>query len=87
MGLEQITTPAGTFNAYKLVRSESWSVGRAGGVNTSTSTFFYSPETQSIVKRITENSNNAATTTNELVKFTPGDMSPMMETVAAGPGY
>ena len=71
VGQDQVTTPAGTFKAYKLVRSESWTVGR-GGMNSSTSTYFYSPETRSIVKRTTENTNNPGTTTNELVKFTPG---------------
>jgi hypothetical protein len=71
VGQEQVTTPAGTFKAYKLVRSESWTVGRTG-MNTSTSTYFYSPETRSIVKRTSENSNNPGTTTNELMKFTSG---------------
>ena len=74
VGQEQVTTPAGSFKAYKLVRSESWSsTGMAGGGASSTSTFFYSPETRSIVKRVTENSNNPGTATNELIKFTPGN--------------
>jgi hypothetical protein len=72
VGQEQVTTPAGSFKAFKLVRSESWSVGRGGGSNTSTSTFYYSPETRSIVKRVTENANSPAVTVNELIKFTPG---------------
>jgi hypothetical protein len=73
MGQEQVTTPAGSFKAFKLIRSESWSVGRAGGTNSSTSTFYYSPETRSIVKRVTENANNPGATVNELIKFTPGN--------------
>ena len=73
LGQEQMTTPAGSFRVYKLVRSESWSTGIAGSVTNSTSTFFYSPETRSIVKRVTENSNNPGTATNELIKFTPGN--------------
>jgi hypothetical protein len=73
VGQEQVTTPAGSFKAFKLVRSESWSVGRGGGSNTSTSTFYYSSETRSIVKRVTENANNPAVTVNELIKFTPGN--------------
>ena len=70
VGQEQVTTPA--FKAFKLVRSESWSVGRGGGSNSSTSTFYYSPEARSIVKRVTENSNNPGVVINELIKFTPG---------------
>jgi hypothetical protein len=74
VALEQVTTPAGSFKAYKLVRNESWTGGgRSVVVNNSTSTFFYSPEARSIVKRVTENSNNPATTTIELIKFTPGN--------------
>jgi hypothetical protein len=30
VGQEQVTTPAGSFKAYKLVRSESWSAGIVG---------------------------------------------------------
>ena len=73
VGQEQVTTPAGSFKAYKLVRSESWSAGIGGSPTSSTSTFFYSPETRSIVKRVTENSNNPGIATNELIKFTPGN--------------
>jgi hypothetical protein len=74
VGQEQVTTPAGSFKTYKLVRSESWSsTGMAGGSSSTTSTFFYSPETRSIVKRVTENSNNPGITTVELIKFTPGN--------------
>jgi hypothetical protein len=73
VGIEDVTTPAGSFKAFKLVRSESWSVGRGGGSNSSTSTFYYSPETRSIVKRVTENSNNPGVAINELIKFIPGN--------------
>lgn len=73
VGQEQVTTPAGSFKTYKLVRSESWSAGIAGNVTNSASTFFYSPEVRSIVKRVTENSNNPGITTVELIKFTPGN--------------
>jgi len=72
VGHEQVTTPAGSFKAFKLIRSESWSVGRTGS-NSSTSTFYYSPETRSIVKRVTENANSPAVIVNELIKFTPGN--------------
>jgi hypothetical protein len=74
VGTEQVTTPAGSFKAYKLVRSESWSAGpRSTAVNSATSTFFYSPETRSIVKRVTEASNSPGMVTNELIKFTSGN--------------
>jgi hypothetical protein len=73
-GMEQVTTPAGSFKAYKLIRSESWSVGsRYGQTGTSTSTYFYSPETRSIVKSSTVNSDNPLTVETELIKFTPGN--------------
>jgi hypothetical protein len=71
VGQEQVTVPGGSFKTYKLIRSEQWSVGQRG-VNTSTSTFYYSPETKSIVKRVSESSNNPGVTTNELLKYTPG---------------
>jgi len=73
--MEQVTTPAGSFKAYKLVRSESWSTtGRGGGgrANTATTTYFYSPETRSIVKSSSLNDNNPGTVETELIKFTPG---------------
>jgi len=47
-GVEEVTIPAGSFNAYKLIRSESWTSGRpihwTGAART---TYFYSPETRS----------------------------------------
>jgi hypothetical protein len=75
-GMEQVTTPAGSFKAYKLIKSESWSTtgprgGTGGGSNTAT--YFYSPETRSIVKRSNVNDNNPGTVETELIKFTPGN--------------
>jgi hypothetical protein len=66
-GIEEVTTPAGTFKAYKIVGDTTW--GRQGH---STSTYFYSPETKSIVKRSNKNENSGGTVQAELVKFTPG---------------
>ena len=71
--MEQVTTAASTFKAYKLVRSESWSAGIAGRGNSSTTTYFYSPETRSVVKSSTVNDNNPGTVEIELIKFTPGN--------------
>lgn len=72
-GIEQVTTPAGSFKAYKLVREETWQ--RKGGriVNwvTGTVTYYYSPETRSIVKSTTANNVTSATAQTELIKFTP----------------
>jgi hypothetical protein len=75
-GMEQVTTPVGSFKAYKLIRNESWSMtGRYGGSGRggSTTTYFYSPETRSIVKSSTVNDNNPGTVEIELIKFTPGN--------------
>jgi hypothetical protein len=75
-GMEQVTIPAGSFKAYKLIRSESWSMtGRYGGSGRggSTTTYFYSPETRSIVKSSTVNDNNPGKVEIELIKFTPGN--------------
>ena len=74
--MEQVTTPAGSFKAYKLIKSESWSTtGRGGGTGggSNTTTYFYSPETRSIVKRSNVNDNNPGTVETELIKFTPGN--------------
>jgi hypothetical protein len=74
VGMEQMSTPAGTFKTYKLIRSESWSVGsRFGGRGTSTTTYFYSPETRSIVKSSSLTNDNPGTIETELLKFTPGN--------------
>jgi hypothetical protein len=69
-----VTTSAGTFKAYKLVKSATWSTGRGGrGQGGLTETYFYSPETRSIVKSSSLNDNNPATIETELIKFTPGN--------------
>ena len=76
VGMEQVTTPAGSFKAYKLIKSESWSTtGRGGGTGggSSTTTYFYSPETRSIVKLSIASENNPGTVETELIKFTPGN--------------
>ena len=74
-GIEQVITPGGSFRAYKLVRSEQWqSGGRNRTVwNRSTITYFYSPETRSVVKSSTASENSSATAETELIKFTPGN--------------
>ncbi len=76
VGMEHVTTPAGIFNAYKLIRGESWSVTTRGGFsgrNRITATYFYSPETGSIVKSSLVSDNNPGTIETELIKFTPGN--------------
>ena len=74
VGMEQVTTPAGSFKAYKLIRSESWTVGSLRGQKGgSTTTYFYSPETRSIVKSSNVSENNPGTVETELIKFTPGN--------------
>jgi hypothetical protein len=75
-GMEQVNTPGGTFKAYKLIKTESWlAVGKRGGGASrgGTTTFFYSPETRSIVKSSNANDNNPGTVETELIKFTPGN--------------
>src|SRR5262245_49334492 len=74
VGMEQVTTPAGSFKAYKLIRSESASSGSlVGGTSNVTTTYFYSPETRSIVKSYRVVDNNPGTVETELIKFTPGN--------------
>jgi hypothetical protein len=75
-GIEQVTTTAGAFKAYKLSKSENWSTtGRGGGTGggSNTTTYFYSPETRSIVKSSNVNDKNPGTVETELIKFTPGN--------------
>jgi hypothetical protein len=73
-GMEQVTMPAGSFKAYKLVRSTSWSgTGRLATRTGSTSTYFFSPEIKSVVKSSTTYDNNSQTLEIELIKFTPGN--------------
>jgi hypothetical protein len=73
VGIEQVTTPAGSFKAYKLIRNENWARGWRGSLGSGTTTYFYSPETKSIVKSSSLNDDNPGTTEIELIKFTPGD--------------
>ena len=71
---EEVTTPAGSFKVYKLIKTESWTVGSVRGTgNSSTTTYFYSPETRSIVKSSSANEANLGTIETELIKFTPGN--------------
>jgi hypothetical protein len=69
-GIESVNTSAGSFKAYKLLVNESWSTG--SNVGGTTSTYFYSPDTGSMIKRSTQNARNPATVETELIKFTPG---------------
>lgn len=68
VGIEEVTVPAGTFKAYKLVKADRANRANSG---TSTSTFFYSPETRSIIKNHTEAATGIGTVQSHLVKFTP----------------
>jgi len=73
-GIEQVTTPAGTFKTFKLVREETWMLtrGRQGSERKNSSAiYYYRPETRCIVKSTNIDSEGNLTTT-ELVKFTPG---------------
>jgi hypothetical protein len=73
-GIEEVTTPAGSFRAFKLVRNEEW---QGGGKKVvwirNTVTYFYSPDTRSIVKSSVVNENSPATSETVLIKFTPGN--------------
>jgi hypothetical protein len=73
VGMEQVTIPAGSFKTYKLVRTENWQrAGRQTGWNTATTTYFYSPDTRSIVKRSSSSDTAPGTVELELIKFIPG---------------
>ena len=69
-GIEQVTTAAGTFRAYKLESDD-----RAGSRDYFTTTYWYSPETRSIVKSVFDASAGGRQTglqrEIELIKFTP----------------
>src|SRR5262245_16279574 len=74
VGMEQVTTPGGSFKAYKLIKNESRSSGsQLGGTTNITVTYFYSPETRSIVKSSLVVNNNPGTVETELIKFIPGN--------------
>jgi hypothetical protein len=65
-GIENITTPAGKFWALKIVREES---NQRGG--SATCTYYYSPQTKSIVRMLWEWSDSSRLV--ELVKYRVGE--------------
>ena len=67
-GTEQITTPAGTFRAFKIERYETAALKKK--TERGTYTYYYSPEVGGIVKYAYEREGGAATTM-ELIKYTP----------------
>jgi hypothetical protein len=74
LGVEDVTTTAGTFRAFKIERYEIVGSGTPGGranrPRRIEHTYYYSPETRSIVKyhRLTP---GIGTREIELIKFTP----------------
>ena len=66
-GVEQVTTPAGNFSAFKLEKEEMFKLGEHPWVGT----FYYSPETKSVVKYSFDSTQTGAGTKreSELVKF------------------
>jgi hypothetical protein len=73
--MEEVTTPAGSFRAYKLTKTEDWLLvgNKYAQVNRSTTTYFYCPEIRSIVKSSTVFEHSLETEEIELIKFTPGN--------------
>ena len=72
--MEEVRTPAGSFKAYKLIRSERWTIGnKYGKGHSSTTTYFYSPETRSVVKSSSIIEDSGEIVEYELTKFTPGN--------------
>lgn len=70
-GTEQITTPAGTFRAFKIERYETGGkFKKSGGDERGTYTYYYSPEVRGIVKLSYERGGGAARSI-ELVKYVP----------------
>ena len=69
-GIEQVTTPAGTFRAFKLESDD-----RSSPSDYFTTTYWYSPETRSIVKSVFDGSaggqHAGLQRQIELIKFTP----------------
>ena len=52
---EQVTVPAGTFKAIKLVKSEWWTgSGKNARRNGQTTTYFFSPDAKAVVKSVLE---------------------------------
>ena len=72
VGMEDVTTAAGTFKTFKLVRVEGYSPGPRAPYVRATTTYFYSPDTKSNVKSYSTNDASDATQQSELIKFTPG---------------
>jgi len=71
-GVEQVTTAAGSFKVFKLVKSERWSrTVKRGGMSGNSSTYFFSPDTKSVVKSSFIN-DSGGTREIELVKFILG---------------
>ncbi|SRR5713226_2279707 len=80
-GMEQITTPAGTFRAFKIERRDYMAGrttgprGHAAGALTFSLTYYYSPDTRSIVKYYDDRENRDRIGTSEgkreieLIKF------------------
>jgi len=66
-GFEQVTTPAGNFSAFRLEKVQSSRLGEHPQVGT----FYYSPESKSVVKSFFDAATNGAGTKRqiELIKF------------------
>lgn len=74
VGIESVTTRAGNFRAFKIIREANWRSGGGGGpkipseAKSSTTILFYSPESKSIVKGSLESSDGTSREF-ELIKF------------------
>jgi len=66
-GVEQVTTPAGNFSAFKLEKQET----SRHGLHPWVGTYYYSPDTKSVVKYFFDSSTNGEGTIREgeLIKF------------------
>jgi hypothetical protein len=75
VGRENIETPAGKFNAFRLEKQISWPIAsalRGTKVETVKAVYFYSPETKSIIKYNSE-ADDGAQRDIELIKFGSGN--------------
>jgi len=73
-GIEEVTTRAGSFKAFKLIRNQQRrAAGRQVRWISTTTTYFYSSETKSIVKLISVSDEGSASQETELLKYTPGN--------------
>jgi hypothetical protein len=73
-GMEEIVTPAGKFRAFKIERYDTGGGGRKGGTGNFVYTYYYSPETRSVVKYHYEAENKSSGMVGskrdiELIKF------------------